>query len=368
MAKVAFLHCEKYELEIIYEKLKKGFELTGGLDFVKGKKVLLKPNLLAPAAPEKAVTTHPLVVKAVIRLLKEAEAAEVLVGDSPGIGTQEIIYDVTGIKDVLIEENVKIANFKEKTEFYFENGKMVKKFIFAKVVDEVDYIFTMPKLKTHGMTYFTGAIKNIFGIVPGLLKPKFHYQFPDKSDFSDMLVDINMALKPSYAIMDAIVSMEGNGPRNGRAVETGILLVSKDLVALDSVACKMTGINVKEILPILKAYERSMGEIDFEKIELVGDKFKKVELKQITKELEIGRILPLPNFINNIIKDIFIPKPKIIHKKCIMCKECQKVCPAEPKAIDIINGKIKINKKRCIRCFCCQEMCPAAAIESKHLV
>lgn len=367
MSKLAFMHCDKYEFDLIYRKIKEAFLLTGGLDFTKGKTVLLKPNLLAPVQPEKAVTTHPLIVKAVARLLKES-GANVIVGDSPGIGTQEIIYDITGIKKIVEEEGIALADFKNKVEVSFPNGKVKKSFTFAKAVKDADYIFTIPKLKTHGMTYFTGAIKNQFGLIPGLLKPKLHYVFSDKDDFSDMLVDINMAIKPSYAIMDAVFSMEGNGPRNGTAVKTGAILISRDLLAVDIMACQMAGIDPKEIKPIVKAGERAMGEMELGKIEVVGDDFFKKKLKQISREIEIGKIVPLPNFLNNIIKNILLPKPKVIDKKCILCKECYKVCPAEPKAIEIKNGKIKIDKKKCIRCFCCQEMCPVAAIESKYFV
>ena len=368
MSKVVLLNVEEYNFDKIYSEIKKGLDLIGGLGFVKNKKVLLKPNLLAPLKPEDAVTTHPLLVKALIRLVKE-NGGEVLVGDSPGVGTQNNIYGITGIKKVVEEEGAEIANFKDKIDIENYEGKLVKKFTLAKVYDEVDYIFSLPKLKTHGMTYYTGAIKNLFGMVPGLLKPKFHYRFPGKEDFAEMLVDLNVVLKPTMAIMDAIIGMEGNGPRNGNPRKIGAILISKDLVALDTVACKLVKINPSEILPIKKAYERKIG--DMENIEIIGETVEKLRVdnfSQIKKELDVGRILPLPDFINNFIRELLVPKPKFDHEKCILCNECVKVCPATPKALENKNGKIVIDRDKCIRCFCCQEMCPVGAIESKRII
>ena len=368
MSKVAILKCEDYSFDNLYESIKKGVELTGGFSFTKGKKVLLKPNLLAPVKAEDAVTTHPLFVKAVIRLLKEA-GATVFVGDSPGIGTQENIYKLTGIKDVVEEEGAEIANFKEKIEVKFHEGKMLKSITLAKAYEDVDYIFTLPKLKTHGMTYYTGAIKNLFGMIPGLLKPKLHYRYPNLENFSDMLIDINLLLKPVYAIMDGVVAMEGNGPRNGDPVNLGLILVSKDLVAIDTVACKIIGINPFEIVPIVKGNERSLGNMS--DIEVLGEDIKELNIKpfkQIKKELDIGRILPLPKFIDKMVKELLLPKPKLIEKKCVHCRECINVCPVDGKAVDMINGRIEFDREKCIRCFCCQEMCPVGAIEAKRFV
>ncbi|MGM0508785.1 MAG: DUF362 domain-containing protein [Fusobacteriota bacterium] len=366
MSKVALLKCDEYDFKTIYNKIKEGLDIIGGIDFVQGKKVLLKPNLLAPSSPEKAVTTHPVLLKAVIRLIKEA-GGTVLVGDSPGIGSQSNIYGVTGIEKVVQEEGAKLANFKDKIEVENPNGKIMKKFTLAKVYEEVDYIISLPKLKTHGMTYYTGAIKNLFGMIPGLLKPKFHYKFPEKNNFGDMLADLNLLLKPKMAIMDAIIAMEGNGPRNGDPKKVGAILISKDLVALDSVACNLIGLNPKDISPIQKSYERGLGQIkditvEPETIEELCVK----DFKKVKKEIEIGGILPLPDFINNFIREVLVPKPKFDHKKCILCNECVKVCPSEPKSLKNLNDKIEIDRKSCIRCFCCQEMCPVGAIESKR--
>ena len=372
MSKVSIVKCSNYDRENIYNSVKESVNLAGGFEFVRGKKVLLKPNLLAPSKPEQSVTTHPEVVRAVIKLAYENGAESVAVGDSPGIGTQDIIYNMTGIKKVVEEEKAVIANFREKVDLENHEGKLVKKFEVAKAVKDADIIISIAKLKTHGMTYFTGSMKNLFGAVPGVLKPQFHFKFPDKNDFAEMIVDLNLALKPHFGIIDGVMGMEGNGPRSGNARFIGVIMASKDLTALDATACRVVGINPENINIIKNGAERGLGVIEEDDIKIEGTLIGEVvvkNFKQITREKDILSLLPfkLPKFINNIIKNILVPKPFFIHKKCILCNECVKVCPVEPKALKNKKDKIEIDRKVCIRCFCCQEMCPVGAIKPKRL-
>lgn len=372
MSKVSIVKCSDYDKNNIYYSVKESVNLAGGFEFVRGKKVLIKPNLLAPSKPEQSVTTHPEVVRAVIKLAYESGAEKVMVGDSPGIGTQEIIYNMTGIKKVVDEEGAFIANFKDKIEVENHEGKLVKKFELAKVVEEADVVISVAKLKTHGMTYFTGSMKNLFGTVPGMLKPQFHYRFPDKRDFAEMIVDLNVAIKPQFGIIDGVMGMEGNGPRSGNKRFIGVIMASKDLTALDATACRVVGINPEKILMLKIAGDRKTGEIEEQNIEISGEKVENVMIKnfkQVTRERDILGLLPfeIPKIINDIIKIIMVPKPFFEHKKCILCNECVNVCPVQPKALKNENKKIIIDRKRCIRCFCCQEMCPVGAIKPKRI-
>lgn len=373
MSVVAIEKCEEYNLDILYEKIETVIKNCGGLEGLKGKKILLKPNLLAPSAPEKAVTTHPIFLQAVIKYLKnEINPEEIFVGDSPGVGTQNIIYKTTGLQEIIDEEKVKIANFKEKIEIKVD-GKYVKSFFVAKAFKEVDAIISLPKLKTHGMTYYTGAMKNLFGMIPGLSKPQFHYKFPEKEKFGNMIVDLNFAIKPYFAIMDGVVSMEGNGPRNGTPRNTNLVLASSDLLALDSTACRVININPEKIAYIKNGYQRNFGKIKKDEIELIGNFDDLDELiiknyKHIKRESDLLELVPLPKFINDFLRETLMPKPKFNHDKCILCKECIKVCPSKPKALKIEEGRVKIDRNNCIRCFCCQEMCPVNVIEPKLFV
>ncbi|TYB32103.1 MAG: DUF362 domain-containing protein [Candidatus Mcinerneyibacterium aminivorans] len=370
MSKVYLGKCEEYDKKKIKTILKKAFKELGGIDFVKNKKILLNPNLLAPAEPEKAVTTHPSVLEATGQIVQE-HGGEVFVGDSPGMGTFKILYRKTGIEKVVRENGFKFANFKDKIQVPNKDGKIVKNFTLAKAYREVDIVFSLAKLKTHGMAYYTGAIKNLFGMVPGLLKPQFHYKFSDKELFAQMLVDLNFAIKPELAIIDGIVAMEGDGPRNGNPRNINSLLISRDFVAADSVACRLVNIDPREIIHIRKGSESNLGEMEKKRIEIVGDIFddlKVSKFKQPPKETKVDSVVPLPGFIKKIVKKILVPKPKFDHKKCILCKECIKICPSKPKSLKIKDNKIKINRNSCIKCFCCQEMCPAGAINARRFV
>ena len=282
-----------------------------------------------------------------------------------------VVAKCGNLKDVE-EEKAVIANFREKVDLENHEGKLVKKFEVAKAVKDADIIISIAKLKTHGMTYFTGSMKNLFGAVPGVLKPQFHFKFPDKNDFAEMIVDLNLALKPHFGIIDGVMGMEGNGPRSGNARFIGVIMASKDLTALDATACRVVGINPDNINIIKNGAERGLGVIEEDDIKIEGTLIGEVvvkNFKQITREKDILSLLPfkLPKFINNIIKNILVPKPFFIHKKCILCNECVKVCPVEPKALKNKKDKIEIDRKVCIRCFCCQEMCPVGAIKPKRL-
>ncbi len=186
-----------------------------------------------------------------------------------------------------------------------------------------------------------------------------------------MIVDLNVALKPQFGIIDGVMGMEGNGPRNGNPVFIGVVMASTDLTALDATACRIIGINPENIAIIKNAGIRNIGKIEKNEIEVLGNSIEDISVKnfkQVTREKDILTLLPfkLPKFMNKILTALMVPKPYFIHNKCILCNECVKVCPVEPKALKNENKKIEIDRKLCIRCFCCQEMCPVGAIEPKR--
>ena len=370
MAEVALIKCKEYEFDDVYNKIKEALNLIGGINFVKGKKILLKPNVLSGKSPDKGVTTNPIFLKAVIRIVKE-NGGDVYVGDSPGLGSQDTIYNITGIQKVVDEEGAKIANFKDKIDVDNPEGKIVKKFTLVQVYRDVDYIISLPKLKTHGMLYYTGAMKNMFGMIPGLLKAQCHFKFPDRANFSEMLLDLNCLIKPSLAIMDAVIGMEGNGPGNGTLRNIGLILASRDFAALDATACRIIGLDPSQLDLLRKAAERNYGEIEESSIKILGEKLNDHIIKDfqnIKQEVKVTGILRLPDFITRIIRSILVAKPFFIHSKCVLCNECVKVCPSQPKSLRIENKKVVINRKTCIRCFCCQELCPKGAIIHKRMV
>ena len=239
--------------------------------FVKsGEKIVLKPNILFGSNPEKCVTTHPAVFRAVGNLLKEA-GVNVLYGDSPGFGKSEPNLRKSGLKQVGDELGFILADFDSGRPVSHKDALLVKKFVIANGVLDTDGLISLPRLKTHGLTRFTGAVKNQFGCVPGFFKGQYHVKLPDPYDFATMLVDLNTLIKPRLYVMDGIMAMEGNGPRSGKPKQLSVLLLSTDPIALDATACRIIDLH-PEIVPTSKPGEKAgLGTYHFENIEIVGD-------------------------------------------------------------------------------------------------
>lgn len=370
ISRVAVTRCESYDEAKVRTAVRKGIELLGGVSvFARpGEKILLKPNLLAGDKPNKAVTTHPSVFKAVGEIFKESGAA-VLYGDSPGKGNPERIARLAGIKEVADALEIALADFRTPVKVSYPEALLAKQLSPAAGVLDADGIISLPKMKTHGFTRITGAVKNQFGCLPGLQKSEFHVKMPDIFDFSRVLVDINTYLKPRLYIMDGIVAMEGNGPRGGEPVEMNVLLFSSDPVALDAVFCRLIDLK-PEYVPFMAFGEESgLGTYKWENIELVGDPIEGL----INKHFKTVRRPPdqwvsthyFPPFLKNVIS----PRPVINYERCVNCGSCVLQCPVTPKAVDWPEGdrekKPVYHYNQCIRCYCCQEICPEKAITIK---
>lgn len=367
MSKVAIIKCESYDYEKVREAVGRGMGLIGGPSaFIKPEeRILLKPNLLSADPPERCVTTHPAVFKAVAEVFKEA-GANLVYGDSPGFHTPAAAAKKSGIAGVADELGIKLADFQNGEEITFHEGVQNKRFVIAKGVLECDGLISLPKLKTHGMARMTGCIKNQFGCIPGPLKGEFHVRMPDINDFAKMLVDLNSYLKPRLYIMDGIIAMEGNGPRSGNPKKMGILLISSDPVALDATVCRLVNLD-PEFVPTTKyGFDAGLGVYNENDIEIVGDKVECYKDFDVTREpvrpIKYGRAIR--SLVN-----VVVPKPYITEGSCVKCGVCVQMCPVSPKAVDWHDGvksKAPTYKyKRCIRCYCCQELCPEGAIKLK---
>ncbi len=219
--------------------MKAGLGLLGGIGaFVKpGEKIVLKPNVLIGASPERCVCTHPAILSAAGKILLEA-GAKVTWGDSPAVGGA-VNMNLSGLKKAADDIGIELADFSHGRAVMHSAALLSHRLVIADAVLDADGVISLPKLKTHGLTRFTGAVKNQFGCVPGLLKNQQHARMPDVLNFAAMLVDINTLVRPRLYIMDAVMAMEGNGPRSGRPRKLGLLLISSDPIALDAVACKL---------------------------------------------------------------------------------------------------------------------------------
>jgi uncharacterized protein (DUF362 family)/Pyruvate/2-oxoacid:ferredoxin oxidoreductase delta subunit len=365
---VALVRCESYGPEETIAAVERGFELIGGVSqFVENnkKRVLLKPNVLWGVDPQNCVTTHPSVFKAVAMVLK-AGGAELLYGDSPaGITGVASSLKKAGLSEVANEMNIKLADFENGRSVIFESGRSGKNLFVANAVFECDSIVSLPKLKTHGLTRMTGAIKNQFGCIPGMTKGEYHARFPDVYEFSNLLVDVTQLVSPKLYIMDAVFAMEGNGPQSGTPRKCGLLLFSTDPVALDTVACQIIDLNPEFVPTIAAGVSAGVGNSSLDKIEVVGDPLEQF----ICNDFDAVRKPPVKVPRNRLffeIRNHFTSRPVADKSLCIRCGRCVEACPVEPKAVVLGKRAQKpgYNYRRCIRCFCCQEVCPAKAISS----
>lgn len=365
---VAIVNCKDYSYECVCKALDKLLPLIGGLDWVtEGMKIIIKVNLVAPMKPDSAGTTHPvLLCELVKRLCKKG--AEVVVGDSPGglytSAYVNTVYSVTGMNDVKKVGGKLNQNFKQKTAI-FENGKILKKFEYTAFLDDADVIINFCKLKTHGMMGMSAATKNLFGTIPGTLKPEYHFKYPNHFDFADILIDLNEYFKPKICIVDAVVGMEGNGPTMGKPRHIGALLASTNPYKLDLACAKIIGLTKENVTTLEASFKRNLIPSSADELSC-NDDLNNYIIKDYDTILVHRSLLfeDKSKFIGKVIAKLLQSTPKLEKNICIGCKKCFEICPA--KAIIMKNNKPIIDRKKCISCFCCQEFCPKGAMKVKR--
>ena len=325
---VALAACKSYEDAEVSAALETAVTAAGGLDWVTpGMRVALKLNLVSAMKPEEAATVHPAVVCALVRML-QARGAHVVLGDSPGglynAAHLQRVYDVTGLRAAEALGAELNGDFSVCSVSYPE-AVQARSFTETAYLRNADAIIDVCKLKTHGMMGMTNAVKNFFGIIPGTMKPEYHYKYPKIEDFANMIVDLCEYCKPRLCICDAVVGMEGNGPTQGSARPIGCLLAAESPHALDLVP------DYKTVPSQASVFFRS------------------------------GRKGPVAKLVDSFLFHVLTPYPKLHAKACVGCRKCANICPA--KAITMQRGKPRIDRKACIHCFCCQEFCPKGAMQ-----
>lgn len=370
MADVSIVRCENYAPENCEKAIDAVLAPLGGLDWVKpGMRVVIKTNLVAAAKPEKAVTTHPSLLTALTKRLSE-KGASVVVGDSPGnlfnAKVLNHVYSVCGLHEVEAAGAVLNQNFEQKNA-NFPDAKVAKHFAYTAYLDDADAIISFCKLKSHGMMSLSAATKNLFGAVPGMTKPEYHFRYPNPLDFAGMIVDLNSFFKPKLYLVDAVEAMEGNGPTAGTPVHMGAVLAGGNCHKVDMICCKLTGIEPMSVPTLRAAADYGFVGETAEGIEVVGnvDEFVKPDFQRIErgKGMQFENVLPgkLGTVFSAVARAALRSSPRLKKKECVGCGLCAEICPA--KAIVIEKKKAKIQKKQCIRCFCCQEFCPKGAMK-----
>ena len=365
---VSLQHVPTYDPQSVLHAMRECLAPWGGMGaFVRpGQRVLVKPNLLIGFAPEKAVTTHPAVVRAAILLAQEA-GGTVVVGDSPGVGRLASAVRSAGLAPVLEETGVTLGDFTAPVEFDVPRHRVAARLTLSRAVTQADVIITLPKLKTHGQMVFTGALKNQFGLIPGTLKSQWHFRLQRREWLAALLLDIHRAARPALAIMDGVVGMEGKGPSGGRPRPIGALLASPDLAALDTVACLLINLEPR-LVPSLEAARREgAGATALSDIAVVGADWRALrvpDFENVSKLEDLRRILPLPSGILNWIREHWTARPRIVEARCTQCGVCEEGCPVTPVAIHPDAPRPQqIDDDTCIRCYCCHEFCPNNAID-----
>ncbi len=362
--KVAIRKCTVYDVHEVYNHIADIYKVTGGPE-LQGKRVLVKPNILTDNDPAKCISTHPVVVEAMIRFL-QTNGATVFVGDSPAVHTAKFRGEKSGISKVCELTGAVWVDFTKNTREKKLNKGKIK---IAGIVDDVDLIISLPKFKNHELVYFTGAIKNTLGLVPGFSKAKQHAMHQERNGFGEFLVDLNEALTPDYFFMDAIMGMEGPGPGRGFPTEIGLLIGSTNPLALDIIATRIAGYD-----PMIIPTSRTA---------LSRKKWLSAESEIIYDGPEIATIIKkgfnkIPISSNNNISFQFVMKripalkklerrPVFIHDNCTGCQKCVNICPVEAiKPLPSDKKHIVLTDSKCIRCFCCSEVCGDNAVEIRR--
>ncbi len=361
--RVSIVQCSDYSE--VKNAIKEALDLIGGLEkiIVPGSRVLLKPNVLAIRPPEDAVTTHPAVVSAMCELVSEAGGIP-FVGDGSGVtrhdstATAEALK-VSGIEAAVSSCGAELINLETSgfVEVDVPGARQFSRLYISKAVLEADVIISLPKLKTHELTLYTGAVKNFFGTVPRKIRKQAHF-LEDRELFGEALVDIYSFLKPHLAVMDGVVGMEGDGPAGGTPAYAGVVMASYDCVALDMVASELIGFDPMQVPTNKAALARGFG---VRHPELAGSPLE--EVKVSFKKPTGGITALMPAFLRRTLRRHLTVKPFINTSKCAFCKACVLNCSAN--AIEEVGSALRINDEKCIQCYCCRELCPNDAVEIK---
>ncbi|BBO76866.1 (4Fe-4S)-binding protein [Desulfosarcina widdelii] len=320
-----------------------------------GTRVLIKPNFLSPAEPEKALTTHPLILRAAAEYCLEG-GARVQISDSPATGSFAKVMKKGGYEEALKGLDVVAKPFEETVAV--DVGDPFGSIDVARDAMDADVVINLAKLKTHAMMMLTLGVKNLFGCIVGIQKPEWHLRTGvDRHMFGRLIVNIYEALRPAYTIVDGILAMEGQGPgKSGTPRHLGVMLAGKDAHAVDHVACLMTGMDPESLETQRNAREMGVYKGD---VHINGD----LNILNDFQFPELGSLAMGPEYLGRFMRRFVIQQPVANNKACKLCGECWKYCPAQ--AISHTDRGISFNTDTCIRCYCCLEVCPHAAIRAK---
>jgi uncharacterized protein (DUF362 family)/Pyruvate/2-oxoacid:ferredoxin oxidoreductase delta subunit len=359
-AAVSLFRCGSYDHAALRAAVTAALEPLGGISsFVRpGMRVLLKPNLLSAKDPARAITTHPHLVETVAALVREAGGSP-FVGDSPGGAIRGIqrVWDNTLMSEMAARAGLELVNFEASGSEEIVAGGY--RFYIARPVLEADLVINLAKLKTHSLTLMTGAVKNVFGVIPGFRKSEMHKLYPKPAPFAAMLVELYRLIAPALSIVDAVVAMEGNGPSSGDPLRTGLVAAGTDAVAIDAVLAEAIGFRPGQVDTTRIAAAIGAGVGELERIDVTGDAAgTRIGGFSLPSNLKIRLV---PGALARLVAPLVWLKLEIDRDRCTGCAMCFNSCPV--KAIVPDGGRYRVVHKRCVQCMCCHELCPEKAVE-----
>jgi uncharacterized protein (DUF362 family)/Pyruvate/2-oxoacid:ferredoxin oxidoreductase delta subunit len=372
---ISLVRCAGYDNAELQAALRKALDLAGfDIDSLRARRVALKPNLLMPFNPERAVITHPAFFRAVAEIVK-SRTRDIVVIESPNFFPLQSTMKKTGYMDIVRDLGLEVADNQKTRTLHFDRAKQYKNHEISEAFFGVDVIVNIPKLKTHGFTHYTGAVKNLFGAMPGLSKSRMHMKAPTHREFASFLLDLYGALHEGFErrksmvhIMDAVLAMEGEGPGpSGKPKKVGAVLAGTDGIALDYAAARLVNLDTGKIFTVTEGFARRYGAAGPDAVDITGEPLESMIVKDFIPSKNrafSGIVWPLTS---RTVKNLFTEKPVPLGDRCVLCYYCKKVCPAG--AIDTAGHNEKTPRydyTKCIRCFCCMETCPESAIESRR--
>ena len=368
--RVAIVGCPAYGAEQVEAAVRRAIDLMGGMTrFVQpGQRVLVKPNLVQATDPDKAVVTHPSLVRAVVRLVQQADG-QVVIADNPVVipvtrRAWQSAYERVGLAAVAAETGAVLNMQISAEQRPHPRGKLVKLVDTSSFLTEADVVISLPKLKTHGLMRYTGAVKNLFGTVPGATKFGYHVKLQGVDQFADMLLDLASFVRPALTIMDAVVGMDGDGPSAGEPFPIGAILAGADPVAVDVAALELVGQEPAEVPTVSAAMRRGWTTGRAADLELVGDALATRRVSGFRMPLGgPSQMDRAPRFLQNWGTRQLVASP-FVTDACVGCGLCVENCPVE--TICQVGGVARIDLSGCIRCYCCHEMCPEQAIRLRR--
>lgn len=321
------------------------------------RKVVIKPNVLRSSNAEEHIVTHPSLLRAVVEKVEEMSPSAIVVGDNPGLfsyGDNENSFEKTGLMDAAKGYYRNLGNTTQHLAFHPD---LMPEVGISKEILDADILISLPKLKTHGLTVMTGAIKNSYGILPGAQKARLHQIAGTPERFHDVIVDVFRLRIPDLFIMDAVVGMEGNGPASSELREIGLVLASDNAVALDGVVARMMGLDPRRLRFLQKAKSMGLGDFDSQMITIHGE----MPIIPDFKVPPLGGEAILGNpAIQELIQTKSQISPRANPELCTACGACIEHCPVS--ALTMEQHYPVADVDICIRCFCCQEICPEKAM------